>query len=313
MKSRLLALLAMALISCAPHQTDSLSGYIEAEYTHIASPIGGRLEATYVERGALVKRGDALFTLESTQEAAAVRQDQARLARSAANQVDQSKGKRKDELAVLHAQEKAAQLALQQAEDTLRRQTELAKVGYVSTANLTELQTQLELAQARVNEVAAQLKVAKLAAREDAQKAALADVAAAKAGLAQTQWRLDQKNIRAPVDAQIDNVFYRVGEWVPPGVPVMALLEAKAIKVRFFIPQAKLALIKPGAQVLVSCDGCQVWQARVSYIANRAEFTPPVIYSKENRAKLVFLVEAKLDAQTQLKPGQIVDVRLELP
>jgi HlyD family secretion protein len=52
--------------------------------------------------------------------------------------------------------------------------------------------------------------------------------------------------------------------------------------------------------------------AMVNFISDRAEFTPPVLYSKENRAKLVYLVEAKpaADVAAKLNAGQPVDVVL---
>jgi HlyD family secretion protein len=85
------------------------------------------------------------------------------------------------------------------------------------------------------------------------------------------------------------------------------------VKVRFFVPETKLGGIKVGQKVSLACDGCgNPIDAAVSFIAPQAEFTPPVIYSKDNRAKLVFLVEAKPAAQdaTRLHPGQPVDVTL---
>ena len=68
-----------------------------------------------------------------------------------------------------------------------------------------------------------------------------------------------------------------------------------------------------GAPVVVRCDGCAApLAARITFIAPQAEYTPPVIYSRENRAKLVFLVEARPDTpQPSLHPGLPVEVALE--
>ena len=94
---------------------------------------------------------------------------------------------------------------------------------------------------------------------------------------------------------------------------MVTLLAPEAVKIRFYIPEAALATIKQGQHINVSCDSCkQPIPARISFIANSAEYTPPVIYSKENRSKLVFMVEAKLlDSKTfLLHPGQPVAVTL---
>jgi HlyD family secretion protein len=112
----------------------------------------------------------------------------------------------------------------------------------------------------------------------------------------------------------VEDTLFRVGEWVPAGSPVVSLLEPAGVKVRFFVMQAQLPALKLGDAVSVECDGCpQPVPARISFIANQAEYTPPVIYSREQRSKLVFLVEARPNAADapKLHPGQPVEVRLQ--
>jgi HlyD family secretion protein len=83
--------------------------------------------------------------------------------------------------------------------------------------------------------------------------------------------------------------------------------------VRFFVPEPRLGAIQVGDQVDVSCDACPPeLTAVISYISPDAEYTPPVIYSREMRAKLVYLVEAKPTQPAALRPGQPVDVTLAL-
>ena len=108
------------------------------------------------------------------------------------------------------------------------------------------------------------------------------------------------------------DTLFRVGEWVAAGQPVVSLLPPSQLKARFFVPEAALAQLHGGAAVRLSCDGCGApITAHVSRIATEPEYTPPVIYSNEQRAKLVFMVEARPDAQdaARLKPGQPLDVQ----
>lgn len=138
------------------------------------------------------------------------------------------------------------------------------------------------------------------------------DVAAARAQLAQAQWRLDQKAQVLPVSGMVTEVAYRVGEWVPAGAPIVTVLPPANVKARFFIPQDQLGRIRLGQGASIACDGCAgPLQARITFIAPEAEFTSPLIYSKENRAALVFMVEATPAPQqaTQLHPGQPLTVR----
>jgi len=133
----------------------------------------------------------------------------------------------------------------------------------------------------------------------------------AKANLEWSQTRLMRRNAYSPGDATVEQIYYRPGETVPAGRPVVALLPPSNLKFRFFAPQGVLPEIKIGETVGVSCDGCEKGlTAKVSFIARSAEFTPPVIYSLEERAKLVFLIEARPEQPEKFRVGQPVTITL---
>jgi HlyD family secretion protein len=133
----------------------------------------------------------------------------------------------------------------------------------------------------------------------------------AQANLAWAETRLARRRALAPADGTIQQVYYRPGETVPPGRPVVSLLPPANLKVRFFAPEPRLPEVKLGQTVTVTCDGCeQGLTAKVSFIARSAEFTPPVIYSLEERAKLVFLIEARPEQPDKFRVGQPVTVML---
>ena len=133
----------------------------------------------------------------------------------------------------------------------------------------------------------------------------------AKANLEWAQTRLARRNAHSPSDGTIEQIYYRPGETVPAGRPVVALLPPGNLKIRFFAPQAALPELKYGDVVGISCDGCDKGlTAKISFIARSAEFTPPVIYSVEERAKLVFLIEARPEHPEKFRVGQPVTVTL---
>ncbi|MGA2240952.1 MAG: efflux RND transporter periplasmic adaptor subunit [Verrucomicrobiota bacterium] len=141
-----------------------------------------------------------------------------------------------------------------------------------------------------------------------------AQVESQTAALDKARWSFDQKQQFAPTNAFVHDTLYRTGEWVAAGKPVIELLPPANIKVRFFVPQAALPRIKPGETVGVTFDGGQhTYPATINYVSTKAEFTPPVIYSRENRAKLVFMIEAKFSPAdaADLRPGQPVDVEFK--
>jgi HlyD family secretion protein len=138
-------------------------------------------------------------------------------------------------------------------------------------------------------------------------------VASQEAALEKAKWSFDQKQQFAPANGLVQDTLYRQGEWVAAGNPVVMLLPSANLKVRFFVPQAKLPQIKTGQNVQVSFDGAaKNYSATVNYISTQAEFTPPVLYNRENRAKMIFMIEAKFPSAdaADLRPGQPVDVKL---
>lgn len=130
-----------------------------------------------------------------------------------------------------------------------------------------------------------------------------------EARLNAAQTRLDRRRAFSPVAGTVHQIYYRPGETVPASKPVIALLPPGNIKVRFFVPEGMLPRIAIGDKVEVACDGCAApIEARISFISRNAEFTPPVIYSLDERNKLVYLVEARTDKVDSLRVGQPVDV-----
>ena len=140
---------------------------------------------------------------------------------------------------------------------------------------------------------------------------ARAGLTQAKANLDSSQTRLSRRRAHSPEAGSIEEVYFRPGETAPPGRPVVALLPPANLKIRFYAPETELAAIRIGQGVTVTCDACAAGLgAKVTFIARSAEYTPPVIYSLEERAKLVYLIEARPDAPDKFRVGQPVSVTL---
>lgn len=315
----LLAVLGLALTAggCDRGPADGvMSGYAEADLVYVSAPTSGLLETLSVQRGDTVRRGQMLFEQELRAEVLGTEAAAAREARAAAQVANLRKGRRPVEIAAIDAQLAQARAALSASTAQLDRQRSLVDQGFVAPLRLDELQAQRDRDAARIRELQAQRDLALTAARSDEVAAALADVRGSQADRELAEWRQAQRSRAAPQDAQVFDVLARPGEWVAAGTPVLALLPAGALKVRFFVPQAALSRVAVGARVSLACDGCAPGlSGRVSWIAPRAEYTPPVIYSNASRSKLVFMVEAVPDdgPRAALKPGQPVDVTLPPP
>jgi HlyD family secretion protein len=132
-----------------------------------------------------------------------------------------------------------------------------------------------------------------------------------QARLNSAQTRLARRKVFSTVAGTVQQIYYWGGELVPAGKPIVAILPPSNLKVRFFVNEATLPTLKLGDAVSVTCDGCDSGiTATISFIARASEFTPPVIYSTEERSKLVFLIEARPQQPERLRVGQPVSVTL---
>ena len=305
---------AFSLIGCSEKPATVFQGYAEGESVHIATPFAGSLEQLHVSRGEQVAANAPLFVLEQVNEAAQRQEAQARVAAATARLANLQTGRRTSEIDAVRAQGQQAKAMRELSAAQLAQQEKLFKQGFISQAKLDEARTLFQRDLARVVELDAQTRTATVSVgREEEIATAAREVDAARAVLAQSDWRVAQKSVVAPVAALVENTYFSRGEWVPAGQPILSLLPPGKIKVRFFVPENALGSVRIGQGVSLACAGCGTSiKATISFVANQPEFTPPVIYSKESHAKLVFFVEAKppIEQAALLHPGQPVAVTL---
>jgi HlyD family secretion protein len=290
-----------------PDGTIRFQGYVEGYLVFMAPEEGGRIERLAVDSGDRVSEGQLLFKLDiAMQEAqrdeaeAKVRQTRAQLANL------QAALQRPEEIAVLKAQEERAQAQLDLSQAEWNRQQTLFQRGYAAQAQLDQARSAFERDKAALAEVQRQIQAGQIAGRSAEIAAAEAAVQAAEAALQQAETRLAKRRVNAPTVAQVQDVYFRAGETVSAGQPVLALLPPANRRIRFYVPEPLLAGMALDKIVGVTCDNCPAeLQARISFISREAEYTPPVIFSEQERAKLVFRVEAQ--------PLRNADLPLGLP
>ena len=311
------ALTAFALwrvFAPAPNGGGAFLGYIEGETLYIGPNEGERLASLSVAAGSNVKIGDPLFAMSTTlldrsrdEAAARIAQLDAQVANLKASM------NRPEQVAVLQAAMERAEAALTLSHSDYERQRKLFAEGHVSKAALDRAAMARARDEASLKETRRQMQVARMASRTQEIDAAEALQKQARAQLDALNLRIARQNVVAPAEGVIQDVFFRPGEVVNAGQPVVALLPPENRKVRFYVSEPRLHEIKLGGRMKVSCDGCaNDLYGRVSFIANRQEFTPPVIFSDDERVKLVFKAEARLEgAARDLPLGMPVSVSPE--
>lgn len=287
------------------------AGYIEADYVYAAPMAGGVIADLKAQEGAHIARGEVLFALNASQQQAAVNAAEARVVAAEATLENLETGGRQEEVEVVRAQLRKAEADLALAEQTLERTQRLVDQGTLPRARLDQDMASRDSAEAQRAQLQAQLKVAELPARSAEQVVAQANLDAARADAERARADLADRMVASPVDGVIEKVFYDLGEMAGAGMPVVSIRPDGALTAKFYVGEAVRSGLRIGQDVVVSCDGCaEELQASVTHMASQPEHTPPIIYSREERERLVFLVEAKIEGGDAPLPGQPISVRL---
>jgi HlyD family secretion protein len=255
----------------APKQTTGWLGYGEGDYALIGAPEAGWVTSLSVERGQMVHRGDVLFTLDATAQAASRDQAEATLEQARASLAQQ-------------------QANLDYTTKELSRQNGLAQAGAGTPATRDQAENNARQSRAQITQLQDQIRQT-------------------EATLAGATYTLSQRRIVAQTDGPVEDIYFRPGEYVAPATSVVSVLPPQNVYVRFFVPETDFAKVRLGERVRITCDGCTPVTATITFIAAQEEYTPPVIFSESVREKLVYKLEARAPGGLPVHPGQPVEVR----
>ena len=286
-------------------------GYIEGKLVLVGAEQSGRIAKLTLAEGALGNKGDLLFSLDQqlanaqfAKTKAALSQAKAGLANLTAQQ------QRPEEIAVLNASKKRAKAAYDLAKQELRRVERLLRRKVASQDRFDKTRAEHLQMKAALDEIDAKIAVAHLPARKQLIKSAKAGIEFAQQALRQARIQLEKRSVKSPVTGRVQQIYFRVGEVINPGQPVLSLLPPANLKALFFVAEGYRSSLAVGRKVHITCDGCaDDLFGHISFVAQQAEFTPPIIYGPKERSKLVFRIEAALEKKAQsLSPGQPVSV-----
>lgn len=289
--------------------TNGYLGYIEGETVMIGAPQAGRIVARPVKRGDAITKDALLFALDDAALKLEVERAEAAIVTADASYRNLLTGKRAPELVQIEAQQHEVSAALDLARKELDRAKALTHSGTAAQARLDTALADVAALEARLAQLAAAAETARLPGRNEEIAAALSRVQEAKALAELARQKLKDLTLTSPIAARVEETFFGVGEWVTAGQPVVSLLAAENVTLRFFVPASTVALAQPGKAITFACDSCgEARTATITRVAPSPEYTPPVIYSQEARAKLVFLVEAAPSSTGGLLPGLPIEV-----
>lgn len=278
-----------------------LSGYIEGQNLFLAAPVAGTVTSVSAVEGSRVAAGQRLFTVDPATLSAQGQQAQANVA-AARTQIASAEATARQ----ADAEVAAAAAEAERARSDLARLLSVRRDDPAAVAG-----KDLDSARAALRQADARVAAARRTA--DSRRAqvttARAQAEEAAGGRREVEIRVNQLSPAAPTAARVEDVFFQPGEWVSANQPIVSLLPDDKVKVRFFVPERDIARYRPGRSIRFSCDGCsRRLSATIRYVSPRPEFTPPIIYSRDSRDRLVFMVEAWPTRPAGLQPGLPVDV-----
>ena len=302
---------------CKVKKPDYCQGYYEGDYIYVAAPVSGRLVERAVEKGDSVSTGQPLFVLDSEPETIQVLQNEALVAQARADWSNSLTGLRPHEIEALQAALAQRKAQAEMSGLNAQRLKDVRKDKMVSENDYDQARYAHDADLQAVEQAKANLEQAALGARDDQIQALADQMTAREAALGVAQWNLAQKTQTAPVTGMVYDTYYRPGEWIAAGKPVLSLLPPENIKVIFFVREEAISELRIGQPVYVRdvFHGEPLQEARISYISPTPEYTPPLIFSRDTNPKLIFKIEArpvKADLAT-MPPGQPTDVYLKKP
>ncbi|NOZ31513.1 MAG: HlyD family efflux transporter periplasmic adaptor subunit [Alphaproteobacteria bacterium] len=308
----LTGLIAILVPGAGGEPSHLYNGYIEAEYVYVAPASPGRITGLEVQAGDWVEEGAVLFVLDAGREKAALLAATAREEVARATWRNLETGSREAEVAVIRASLSKAKADQTLAAGALERSEKLNAQGLASRARLDRDRANLASANAQMAQLEAQLEVAGLPAREGQIAAARAAIDAAEADRERASYDLDNRRVTAPASGRIEQVYFMEGEVAATGTPVVSLLPPGQLKARFFIPETERMAFGLGDTLALECDGCEAGLvATVSFMASDPQHTPPIIFSRDERSRLVFMAEARIDDGAGLLPGQPITLTVQ--
>ena len=308
------AALALA-VACGRSTLPSLltaSGHIEATEVRLSTKVPGRLASLDVREGDVVKMGQQIARLETTDVSLAQQQARAERDQAGAELRLRLAGARTEDIAEVEAQVTSAEADLAGAERDLRRMQDLLTRGSGTTKSRDDAQTRRDVLAGRVAALRQGLARLRAGSRSEEKDAARARVATVEARLAQLEQQVKDATVTSPLDGVVTQKIAEAGELLQVGSGLCVVTDLAHAWLTVYLPEAELGRIRIGQEALVVTDGGQSRPGHITFIASQAEFTPKNVQTKDERVKLVYKVKVGLDnADGLFKPGMPAEARFK--
>jgi HlyD family secretion protein len=306
------ALLATA--GCRKDRDPSLivaSGHVEATDVRLSTKVPGRLLAFALQEGDVVKAGQELGRVDTTDIELSLRQARAEREQAAAELRLKLTGARKEDIAELEAQAAASAADLAGAERDLERMQGLLDKGSGTTKARDDAQTRRDVLAARLQSQREALARLRAGFREEEKAAAQARLSAVEARIAQLEQQVKDAVVASPLDGIVTEKVAEPGELLQVGSALCVITNLADAWLTVYVAEPDLGRLRLGQEAEVVTDDGQKRTGKITFMAKQAEFTPKNVQTRDERVKLVFKVKVGLaNADGLFKPGMPAETRL---
>jgi HlyD family secretion protein len=286
---------------------------VEYEERVLSFEVAGKIEKVAVARGDQVEPGASIARVEDTLERLArdAKKDDVEVAKADLALV--TAGSRREDVAQMAAQVRAAQSTESLLAKALERSRTLHASGSIAQAELDRSVAELDRASYERKALEQRLALLQRGARREEIERAKARVESSASALALADARLARHEVQAMHGGVVLDVHVEGGELAAPGTPVATIADVGHPFVDVFVPEGELAGVKVGAKAQIRTDSSGGPLAgKVEHVATRAEFTPRFLFSEQERPNLVVRVRVRItDPEGRLHAGTPAFARID--
>jgi len=308
-------IVVMSFVRGRDDGTMKLSGNVEVTECNVGFKVAGKIRALKVDEGARVKEGDLIAELSSGDVKALVDQNRAALEEARVKLAELKAGSRRQEIVKARADSASLEAELVKARKDFERAGTLYENGAISASRFDAAKSAYETRLGQLKSARQQQSLVEEGPRREDIRAAELRVKQLEALVANTEEKLADTRLYAPISGVVFRKNVELGEIVQPGAAVFTIGDLDRPWVKVYVKEDKLALVKLGQKARITVDTYKdrSYEGTVTFISSDAEFTPKNVQTQEERVKLVFGVKVTVTNKDQeLKAGMPADVRISL-
>ncbi len=310
----LLILMFMAVLGYGllMQKKQHFSGYTDTLYVYLSSPTFGYVNQKLVNRGQPFKKGELLLSLDLEPELSQLNGAKALVSQAEKMLLDLKRPRRRPERAAIQNQIRQVQASIDRVTLFYNRILKLSQKQFVAQDTIDTNRKMIEELRFQKKALEENLKLAKLGARSAQIMAQRKAVTAAQAKIHEFNWYISHKQLIAPADGYVFDVFYNLGDFVPAQKPIMSVVLPENNYVEFFVSAKDMHYLSLNQTITYQYFNDKTrYPASIFYISQTVEYMPPILFTQKYQEELVFRIRAKPLADQRFILGQPIDVMVK--